>query len=112
MDRSLATLPSVAAGIHGTESALADAGANVLLADLPLVDRLPEVLSQRRVHGVLVKAALQGRLIANADSELVSRLRELPTVWFLGRPQRAEWGDVVESNDMEVGRLAADLPKQ
>jgi LacI family transcriptional regulator len=107
MDRSLVTLPSVASGIHGTESALADAGANVLLADLPLVDRLPEVLSRRQVHGVLAKAALQGGLIANAEPELVTRLRELPTVWFLGRPQKADWGDVVESNDSEVGRLAA-----
>ena len=108
MDRSLATLPSVATGIHGTESALADAGANVMLADLPLVDRLPAALTRRQVHGVLAKGALQSQLIKKADPSLVKRLRELPTVWFLGRPQNANWGDVVESDDAEVGRLAAE----
>lgn len=108
MDRSLATLPSVSAGIHGVESSLAEAGANVLLADVPFVDRLPDTLQRRRVHGVLAKAALQSQLVRNANPELIQRLRELPTVWFLGRPQGADWGDVVESNDSEVGRLAAE----
>lgn len=108
MDRSLASLPSVASGIHGTESALADEGANVLLADLPLVDRLPDALSRKQVHGVLAKGALQTELISNADQKLIRHLREIPTVWFLGRPQKADWGDVVESNDSEIGRLAAE----
>ncbi|QDU09880.1 LacI family DNA-binding transcriptional regulator [Gimesia aquarii] len=108
MDRSLASLPSVASGIHGTESALTEEGANVLLADLPLVDRLPDVLSRKQVHGILAKGALQTELISNADQKLIQRLREIPTVWFLGRPQKADWGDVVESNDSEIGRLAAE----
>lgn len=108
MDRSLETLPSVSQGIHGAESALADAGASVLLADLPLVDRLPEVLLRRQVHGVLAKGALQAQLIKKADPKLISRLREIPMVWFLGRPQEADWGDVVESNDSAIGHLAAE----
>lgn len=108
LDRSLATLPSVASGIHGAESALSEAGANVFLADVPLVDRLPEPLARRRVHGVVVKAALQTELVEHAAPELIARLRELPTAWLLGRPRGANWGDVVESNDAEVGRLAAE----
>src|SRR5437764_15276964 len=36
LDRSLASLPSVAEAIHGIEAAISDAGANLLLADVPM----------------------------------------------------------------------------
>lgn len=108
MDRSLASLPSVACGIHGAESALSAAGANVLLSDLPHVDEIPKVLASQNVHGLLAKGALQGKLIKSANKKLITRIRQIPTVWFLGRPQGASWGDAVESNDAEVGRLAAE----
>lgn len=108
MDRSLASLPSVACGIHGAESALSGAGANVLFSDLPYVDGLPKAVASRNIHGLLAKGALQGNLIESANDELIERLRQIPTVWFLGRPQGATWGDAVESNDAEVGRLASE----
>lgn len=108
MDRSLVTLPSVASGIHGTEAALSDAGADVLLADLPYLDRLPDTIAHRRVHGIVAKGALQAQLFAKANGEWLERLHDVPTVWLLGRPHGADWGDVVESNDSEVGRLAAE----
>ena len=108
MDRSLVSLPSVAGGIHGAESALALAGANVLLSDLPLARDIPRSLANQNIHGLLAKGALQGELIESADADLVERLRQIPTVWFLGRPQGADWGDAVESNDAEVGRIAAE----
>ena len=107
MDRSLVSLPSVASGIHGTESALAELGARVLLADLPRVDHHPEFLARSYVHGVLAKGALQAAWIRQANRQLIQQLKETPTVWFLGRPNGADWGDVVESNDVEVGQLAA-----
>ena len=108
MDRSLVSLPVVAGGIHGAESALTLAGANILLSDLPLAQETPRSIGSQNIHGVLAKGALQGELIESADVELVNRLRRIPTVWFLGRPQGADWGDAVESNDSEVGRIAAE----
>ena len=108
MDRSLASLPSVACGIHGAESSLSGAGANVLFADLPHVDEIPKTIASQNIHGLLAKGALQGKLIGSANDKLIERLRQIPTVWFLGRPQGADWGDAVESNDAEVGRLAAE----
>lgn len=108
MDRSLASLPSVACGIHGAESALSAAGANVLLSDLPQVDEVPKAIASQNIHGLLAKGALHGKLIQSANRKLIERLREIPTVWFLGRPQGADWGDVVESNDADVGRLATE----
>jgi LacI family transcriptional regulator len=107
LDRSLASLPSVADAIHGIESAASEAGANLLLADVPLADRVPPALEQERVSGVILKGALQGRWIDSILPELDRRLRNLPTVWFLGRPHNA-WGDVVQSNDMRVGQIAAE----
>src|SRR5215211_8438972 len=46
LDRSLTSLPSVAEAIHGIESAVSAAGANLLLADVPLADRVPPVLER------------------------------------------------------------------
>ena len=108
MDRSLVSLPVVAGGIHGAESALTLAGANILLSDLPLAQETPRSIAGQNIHGLLAKGALQGELIESADAELINRLRQIPTVWFLGRPQGADWGDAVESNDSEVGRIAAE----
>src|SRR5581483_7615176 len=108
MNRSLAALPSVADAIHGAEAGLTDAGANLLLADLPLADRVPAVLERNRIDGVLLKGALLGNLTSIGDPGLFERLRELPCVWFLGRPDGCDWGDVVQSNDLLVGKLAAE----
>jgi DNA-binding LacI/PurR family transcriptional regulator len=108
MNRSLAALPCVADAIHGAEAALSEAGANLLLADLPLADRVPAILELNRIDGVLVKGALHGDLLGAGNPELFDRLKELPTVWFLGRPDGVDWGDIVQSNDRAIGRLAAE----
>src|SRR5438105_1638586 len=108
MNRSLAALPSVADAMHGAEAALSEAGANMLLANVPLADRLPAAMERNRVDAVLLKGALTGNLFAGGNPELFDRLRKLPTVWFLGRPDGGDWGDVVQSSDRAVGKLAAD----
>lgn len=108
MDRSLVNLPSVASGIHGVESALSAAGANILLSDMPYMDVIPKSIDSLNIHGLIIKGALQGNLIRSANKHLVERIREIPTVWFLGRPKGADWGDVVESNDTLIGQLAAE----
>jgi LacI family transcriptional regulator len=107
MDRSLASLPVVAAAMHGVEQAMNDARANLLIADVPGVDRVPDVLSRKRIDGVIIKGAMQGDLLKQADPALIERLRNLPAVWILGRPTGWE-GDVVQVNDMLVGQIAAE----
>jgi LacI family transcriptional regulator len=107
MDRSLVDLPSVAAAIHGVEGALKELGANLLLVDIPRADHLPTALARNRIDGLLLKGALQGGLLENGNLGLMERLSQIPTVWFLGKPNGA-WGDVVQSNDRTVGRLAAE----
>lgn len=107
MDRSLSSLPVVAAAIHGVEAALADGGASASLVDLPRLDHVPAVLKQDSLDGVLLKGALQGDLLQAADPVLLRKLSALPSVWFLRRPEGC-WGDSVAPNDLVVGKLAAE----
>lgn len=106
MDRSLVTLPVVATAMGGVEHAIGQANANLLMANIPAADRVPEALRRRRIDAVILKGAMQGDLIGQANRELIALLERLPTVWVLGRPDGA-WGDVVQVNDLTVGRLAA-----
>ncbi len=107
LDRSLASLPVVATAIHGVEQALETARAQFLVADLPRIDHVPEVLRRKRIDGVILKGALQGNLSAQADPALMRALESLPAVWVLGRPRGCR-GDVVQVNDQLVGQLAAE----
>ena len=107
MDRSLVELPSVAAAIHGAEGALKELGANLLLVDIPRADHVPTVLGRNRIDGLLLKGALQGGLLESGDPVLLGRLSQIPSIWFLGKPPGA-WGDVVQSDDRQVGQLAAE----
>ncbi len=107
LDRSLASLPVVATAIHGVEHSLEAARAQFLVADLPRIDHVPEVLRRKRVDGVILKGALQGNLAAQADPALMSTIESLPAVWVLGRPRGCH-GDVVQVNDQLVGQIAAE----
>ncbi|MBA3481745.1 MAG: LacI family DNA-binding transcriptional regulator [Pirellulales bacterium] len=107
MDRSLSSLPVVAAALHGVEAALAEGGATVSLIDLPRLDHLPTVLKQDSLDGLILKGPLQGNLIEAADPVLIRRLSALPSVWCLRRPDGC-WGDSVAPNDLVAGRLAAE----
>ncbi len=108
MHRSLETLPSVAAAIHGAEAAVTKAGGTTLIVDCPDVRILPQVLASTDLHGFLLKGALQGHWMDQLNPELLHRLKTIPGVWMMGKPIGA-WGDAVSSNDYEVGRLAAQV---
>lgn len=107
MDRSLVSLPVVASAIHGAEAAIAKAGASVFLANVPNLDHPSPALERNRLDGVILKGALQGNAIGATQNNLLDRLRRLPSVWILGKPEGC-WGDVVSANDLAVGRMAAE----
>ena len=108
MDRSLVSLPVVAEAIHGAETADAKAGGHVYLANAPHLDHLPPVLLRSRLDGIILKGALQGDAICRSLAPLTDRLRRIPSVWLLGRPEGCV-GDMVGANDLRVGQLAADF---
>lgn len=106
MGSSLTALPTVASTIAGAEQTLAAMGARTMYATIPDLDRAPEGLQSRLPDALILEGALQGDMIRSSNSAFVEKLRSLPTVWILGRPREA-WGDIVGSNDYEVGALAA-----
>jgi LacI family transcriptional regulator len=107
MDRSLVALPVVSAAFHGAEAALSRAGAHVQLAHIPDLDSIPAGLDLQQLDGLILAGAMQGDLLARSSSRLVSLLRDLPTLWLLGRPTGA-WGDAVMAHDYAAGAMAAE----
>jgi len=106
IDRTLASLPVVAEAIHGAEEALAEAGAQPMLVDVPDPAEPPRSLRRVKFDGMIAKAAMQGRIMQEVSPKLRATLRSTPLVWLLGRPAAAP-GDAVDPDDASVGRLAA-----
>lgn len=107
LDRSLLSLPAVSSAINGAEGELSRQGARVLLSHVPDLTTSPQLLKDKNLEGIVVAGCSQGRLIGGHESPLLSRLRQLPTVWLLARPEGC-WGDAVGSNDFQTGQMAAD----
>lgn len=107
MDSSMAALPVVAQAMHGAQEALTRLGAKVLLGDTPDLSTTPSFVSGARLDGAILKGALQGVGIASSKSRIIKHLRDLPTVWLLGRPDGC-WGDAVQAQDLALGEIAAD----
>jgi LacI family transcriptional regulator len=107
LDRSLLTVPTLTSVINGAEATLTHAGAKLLLAHVPDLNAVPSVLEQSALDGALLLGALQGKMVAEHGGTLLGRLREVPTVWMLGRPEGC-WGDAVGAADEMVGQRAAD----
>jgi LacI family transcriptional regulator len=107
IDRTLAALPVVAEAIHGAEEALAGAGAHPMIVNVPDPAEPPRSLRRLKFDGVLAKAAMQGNVARAFTPRLRATLGEAPLVWILGRPAGGP-GDVVDPDDAQVGRLAAE----
>lgn len=107
MDRSLAALPAIARALHGVETAVAAAHANLLFADAPTLSELPEPLANRNADAIVIKAALQGDLWTQTSRPLRDAITSKPYVWCLGRPHGFH-GDAVGVCDWRVGQIAAE----
>ena len=104
-ERSIATLPVMASTIQGVQRAADAVQADLTVADVPSADHVPNVMQRKSFAGVILKGAF-GDLANATHPDLLARLRSMPAVWVLGRA--GEWGDVVQTNDMLVGAMAAD----
>lgn len=107
MDESLAHLPVITEALHGVELATAAEGINLMIANVPLADRVPAFLAKGQVDGIILKSPLLGDLKACASAELVAAISRVPHVWLTGRPDSAE-GDVCATDNDAGARLAAE----
>lgn len=106
MGNSLTTLPTVAAAIGGVEATLAEKGARTIFASIPDLGNPPDSVIAKLPEALILAGAMQGDFLKSGSPEFLRSLRSRSTVWLLGKP-KAGWGDVVGSNDYEVGALAA-----
>ncbi|MEX0725922.1 MAG: LacI family DNA-binding transcriptional regulator [Planctomycetaceae bacterium] len=106
MHHSLLSLPAVALTINSAVAELSLHGAKVTLAHIPDLEHAPHSLAVNKLDGIIISGNSQGDAIGKCQSEVIQRLRELPSVWLLARPL-ACWGDVAGSNDYTTGQLAA-----
>lgn len=107
MHRTLAQLPVVAQVMHGIQDMVTRSRASLLLADAPDPTNVLRNIDLRPVDGVLIKGAMQGDLVGALEPGFVDWLKNQPCVWFMGRPSGLP-GDVVGTNDWDVGVLAAN----
>ena len=107
MDESLAQLPVITEALHGVELATAAEGINLMIANVPLADRVPAFLAKGQVDGIILKSPLLGDLKACASAELVAAISRVPHVWLTGRPDSAA-GDVCATDNDAGARLAAE----
>lgn len=71
----------------------------VLFSDSP--DELPRILAERQVDGVIIQGM-------EPSAACLSKLGDLPRVWFMTRRSTNYVGDFVEPDNHENGRIAAD----
>jgi DNA-binding LacI/PurR family transcriptional regulator len=70
----------------------------VLFSSTP--DELPRNLASERLDGVIIQGM-------EPSAECLSKLREIPHVWFMTRRSSTYPGDYVEPNNQENGQIAA-----
>ncbi len=108
MAHSLSRLPVVAALLEGAAGELGARGLTTVMIDVPDLAAVPSVLrGNGSVDGLLLKAGLEGGENDWAASPLPAAIAAFPHVWLCGRPAGAR-GDMVGSDDVAVGRLAAE----
>ncbi len=107
MHRMLEVLPVIATATHGAEAAITQSGGHFVFIDAPKLNVMPPALENDAIGGVILKGAMQGNALSDADTPLIRCLKKLPSVWVLGRPKGC-WGDSVSSDDWLVGKLAAE----
>ena len=112
LDKSLEALPSVAMALQGLTESLSLAGATTLLHDISDPGKVPPSLRDEPADGLIIRASSQGDILSALPAHALSALRRLPTVWLLGRPMGATWGDGVLTNNWALGEIAAQYLAQ
>ncbi|MBE2214963.1 MAG: LacI family DNA-binding transcriptional regulator [Opitutaceae bacterium] len=107
MEDTLVQLPVVSAGLQGIESTLSAHGRSLMIANIPVGDRVPPFLRDGSVAGVLLKGPNQGLLPSPSENDLVRAILAVPHVWLMGRPANAT-GDHCNFDTSTAGRLAVE----
>lgn len=102
-DTNVAALRTPLTGrlLHGIDTVLAPRCLDLSLTRLPSQGQLPELITQHKVDGVIVRSNLK-------DDYPLKPLRSLPCVWLMESRQQGPVGDIVHTDDAAIGRIAAE----
>lgn len=106
MDDSLVHLPLISETLQGVEMATAAENRNLMLANIPKVDRIPIFLKNNQVEGLILKSPQFGDMPSPSENKLIKNILRFPLVWILGKPENAP-GDVCSFDHEAAARLAA-----
>jgi LacI family transcriptional regulator len=106
MDDSLVHVPVLTEILHGVESAVAEMSGNLLLANLPNADRVPALLKNNQVEGLIVKISQYSELPNPEKHPVIKHLMRFPIVWVWAKPTGAP-GDLCSFNHETAATIAA-----
>ncbi|BAM04892.1 LacI family DNA-binding transcriptional regulator [Phycisphaera mikurensis] len=102
-DADVAALRTALTGrlLHGIDAVLTPRSLELSLTRLPAPGQLPGLITRRKVDGVIVRSS-------HRDEFPAERIERVPCVWLMESRRPAPPGDVVHTDDVEIGRLAAE----
>jgi DNA-binding LacI/PurR family transcriptional regulator len=107
MEDTLVHLPVISSAVQGIESALSSKNRDLMLANIPLGDRVPPFMQKGRVEGLILKGPNQGELPPLKENELLHQIYRLPHVWLMGRLANAR-GDHCNFDTDAAARIVAE----
>lgn len=88
LDQSFVRLPITAQALQGVERQLAQMNWNMLLSNVPELDRVPAFLANRSVKGLILRSPVMDKLPDPSENEFIRKIQELPSVWLFGKPDK------------------------
>ena len=107
MNDSLIHMPKLNEILHGVESAMAVKKRNLMLANIPKVDRIPPFVRNRQVDGLIVRCPTYDRLPLIRESRLIQRVLTYPLVWVIDKPPETP-GDLCSYDHQAASRCALE----
>lgn len=93
LDQTFVHLPITTEMVQGVERQITQMNRNMLLANIPRLDRVPAFLSEMQVEGLILRSPLVGSLPSPEENAFVRQMSRFPAVWLMGKPENAP-GDV------------------
>lgn len=104
---SLAGAQMLSEALRGIEQEVAAAGENMMLASVPGGDRVPVILTNDLVDGLIARFPFTHDWREKTNPRLLAAIERVPHVWLGGQPHGAS-GDTVDCDFDAVGKIAAD----
>lgn len=104
LDQSFVRLPITAQALQGVEKQIARMDWNMLLANVPQLDRVPAFLAERSVRGLILRSPVMDKLPDPSENEFIRQIQELPSVWLFGKPDKMS-GDLCAYDSSRVVTL-------